>query len=55
MFPAISFLSQNLNAIFQTEQFDSNYFTKSPASDIAIVSDPRLMSQVGSMREDVCA
>ena len=29
--------------------------TKSPASGIATVSEPRLMSQVGRVREIVCA
>ena len=39
----------------KTHLYGFRYSTKSPASNIATVGEPRLMSQVGTVREVVCA
>ena len=39
----------------KTRRYGSGYSTKSPASGIATVGEPMLMSQVARMREVVCA
>jgi hypothetical protein len=44
-----------LDPLGKAHRYGSSYSTKTPASGIATVGEPRLMSKVGRMREDVCA
>ena len=53
MFPTISFLSQHSSAIFQTLSSLIRMISQSSASDIAIVNEPRLMSQEEHARSRV--
>ena len=38
-----------------SELYSRSYSTKSPASGVGNVSEPRLMSQIGKVRAVVCA